>query len=157
MSTILPRSLCASQMSGVEFRAAADRQVYGRGDPIVLHLSVVNNTERDITIWRTSFFTNHRIVIKNARGMFPEMTENGRRASRLFDPGVERMGNFPVLLAPGKRDKTLDAVTLSDLFVLPEGTYYANIIYEDYQCTGFSGILCSNEIAFEVVGPSFNK
>jgi hypothetical protein len=137
-------------MNEVKLQISQESQRFSYGEPVTVNASIINNSTEKIVLWRSMFFYNHRIIIKNKNGEVPAMTENGRKLLALFDPSGERLKNYPLEILPGQEDKTLEPVKLTDLYILKPGQYFLKILYEDSQCTGFSGLLCSNEIQFEV-------
>lgn len=140
----------SSAMRKIEFVVATQTPVLSKGGPVMISFSVTNKTGGKITIWRSTFFENHRLVIKRADGREITMTEKGLSLSRLFAPSGERSKNYCIKLAPGQSDRSMTPVDLSEIYSFEVGLYYLNVYYEDAQCVGFSGGLFSNELVFEI-------
>jgi hypothetical protein len=130
----------------------SDKGVYRYGEDVVLSVSVENQSGREVVIWRSSFFLNHRLRVLNAEGVEPELTDLGKqvRAEAASDLG-ERRKNYPIKLAPGQIDQTHPPVKVTDIYKLPPGRYLIVVEYNDPQCEGFSGSLKSNQIQIEIL------
>jgi hypothetical protein len=51
-------------MNEVQFRATTAKESFAAGESVVLHLAVTNRSRSEVVLWRSSFFVNHRIIVK---------------------------------------------------------------------------------------------
>lgn len=127
-----------------------NRGEFLEGEPILIQPIFVNQKETPVIVWMSSFAVNHRIVLKDENGDAPEMTDKGKEWAKRFGD-LERQRNVPLSILPGDVAPLSSKFDLLEFFKLKTGKYYIAVIYEDYQCIGFSGIVCSNELTIEVV------
>ena len=143
-------TLQASAGDEVKLLAHLNKEVLRAGESVEVQMEIVNTSKVDVEVWYSVFYINSRIVIRREDGLIPELTARGKYLTSYFDPYGMRMKNYSVELHPGDSSSMYGSIVVSDLFVLPAGKYYMRILYEDRQCRGFCGLLCSNEMTFLV-------
>jgi uncharacterized protein (TIGR03067 family) len=118
----------------------------------VLAAYVVKNVSREEqTLWHSGFWPNHLIVVKDADGKEPPLTEHGKERRRVFSPGGERLRNVAVKVPAGGEDAAYEKYDLTRHYDLSRpGRYTVQYVYEEKQ-GGWEGRLPSNEAAFEIV------
>jgi RNA polymerase sigma factor (sigma-70 family) len=119
---------------------------------------VVKNVSTEVqTLWHSGFWANHLVLVKDAAGNEPPLTESGKERRRAFSPGGERTKNVPVKVPPGGEDAAYEPYDLTRLYDLSRpGRYTVQYVYEEKQ-GGWEGRLPSNEAAFEVTAKASGK
>jgi len=124
---------------------------YKRGEKIIPEIEYKNQTNRDLTIWSSGFYTNHKVVIKDEAGDSPRSTAAGTRWRKLFSQGTNRDGSRPIVIAPGKTESAAGPIDVAKLYQLEAGERYAlELIYDDV--TGPTPLkMTSKAVKFEVI------
>jgi uncharacterized protein (TIGR03067 family) len=123
------------------------------GEAIPVKYVVKNVSKEEQILWHSGFWPNHVIVVKDAEGKEPPLTQFGQQCRKAFSPGGERGKNAPVRVPPGGEDTAYEQYDLTKLYDLTKpGRYTVRYVYEEKQ-GGWEGRLPSNEAAFEVLPP----
>jgi RNA polymerase sigma factor (sigma-70 family) len=154
---VKPADDFGAEVKGLRAKVALARAKYVVGDPIVATYRVKNVSKEKQTLWRSGFWPNHLILVRNAERKEPPLTALGQERFRAFSPGGKRDKNSPVEVPPGGEDSAYEKYDLSLHYDLTKpGRYTVQYIYEEKQ-GGWEGRLPSNESAFEVVAKVGNK
>jgi RNA polymerase sigma factor (sigma-70 family) len=138
-----------AEVTGLRAKVTLAKAKFALGEAIKVEYMVKNVTKEEQTIWHSGFWPNHLIVVKDADGKEPALTEFGKQLRKAFSPGGERFKNSPVKVPPGGEDAAYEKYDLTWLYNIGKsGRYTVQYIYEEKQ-GGWEGRLPSNEAAFE--------
>lgn len=128
------------------------RDTFAAGEPIPLRCEFRNRSESPVTIWRSGFFTNHFVSVRDEAGREPPLTVEGRMCRASFAPRGPRPKNYPATIPPGgavllagKRSAKVD---LAEMYRLTPGRYAVAVVYEEHQEPAMK--LSSDWVEFEV-------
>jgi RNA polymerase sigma factor (sigma-70 family) len=145
------------EVKGLRARVTLAKEKYTAGEPIQTRYVVKNVSQVDQTLWHSGFWPNHLILVRDAKGKKPALTQEGRLRRRAFAPGGQRGKNSPWTLKPGAEDATEGSYDLTTLFDLSgPGRYTVQYLYEEKQ-GGWEGMLLSNKASFEVFAKKDKK
>ena len=100
------------------------------GGAIDLSKEFKNDTASAVTFWECGFWPNHRVTVKDGRGVEPKLTDHGRKTRGQFLKGSDL--TIPVLLKPGMSyDYGKWRLDLTTLYTLPPGDYTVEILYHE--------------------------
>jgi RNA polymerase sigma factor (sigma-70 family) len=149
--TVLAADGFGEEVRGLRARVTLPKEKFEVGEPIPVSYVVKNVSKEEQTIWHSGFWMNHLIVVEDAAGKEPPLTEFGQQCRRVFSPGGERWKNVAVKVAPGGEDAAYEKYDLAMLYDLSKpGRYAVQYVYEEKQ-GGWEGRLHSNAPPFEVV------
>jgi RNA polymerase sigma factor (sigma-70 family) len=138
-----------AEVKGLRAKLTLPKAKFAIGEAIEVKYELKNVSKDEQTVWHSGFWANHLIVVKDADGKEPALTEFGKRLRKAFSPGGERGKNAPVKVPPGGEDAAYERYDLTWLYNLTKsGRYTVQYIYEEKQ-GGWEGRLPSNEAAFE--------
>jgi hypothetical protein len=113
-------------------------------EPIMLDISIVNNTNDIVAVNRELIFDTVKIEVYDSKGNKVEMTKRAKRI--LFSHGSSRLG----LKKLYKNIKAKETTCLNYLFDLSlEGTYTANIVAKFRRLNGDSNIHTQMNLTFK--------
>jgi RNA polymerase sigma-70 factor (ECF subfamily) len=146
------------EVKGLRAKVSLARDKFEVGELILAAYVVKNVSNVEQTLWHSGFWPNHLIIIKDADGKEPPLTEHGKECRRVFSPGGERLRkNVAVKVPAGGEDAAYEKCDLTKLYDLSRpGRYTVQYVYEEKQ-GGWEGRLPSNEAAFEVVAHKERK
>jgi RNA polymerase sigma factor (sigma-70 family) len=139
------------EVKGLRAKVTLAKDKFQVGEAVPATYVVKNVSKEEQTLWHSGFWPNHLIVVKDADGKEPPLTEFGRQRRQAFSPGGERSKNVAVNVPAGGEDAAYEKYDLTKLHDLSRpGRYTVQYVYEEKQ-GGWEGRLPSNEAAFEVV------
>lgn len=150
-----PRDDFGPEVKGLRAKVTLAKEKFAVGETIPVTYVVKNISKNEQTLMHSTFFANHLIVVKDAVGKEPPLSEFGGECRRSFSPGGERKKNVGVRVpARGEEPAYYPQYDLTKLYDLSKlGRYTVQYVYEEK--TGYvawKGQLPSNEAAFEIVG-----
>ena len=151
------------EVNGLRAKVTLAKNKFEVGEAVPATYVVKNVSKKEQTLWRSNFFNNNLIVVKDAAGKEPPLSELGRQCRRWFTPDVALSAsamNFRSRVPVGGEELAYepayypkcDLTKLYDLSKL--GRYTVQYIYEGKHTGAWEGQLPSNEAAFEIVGRS---
>jgi RNA polymerase sigma factor (sigma-70 family) len=149
--TVLPADGFGDEVKGLRARVTLAKEKFEVGEAVPVKYVVKNVSKDEQTLWHSGFWPHHQIIVKDADGKEPPLTEYGKERRKSFSPGGERGKNVPVKVPAGGEDAAYEQYDLAGLYDLSKpGRYKVQYVYEEKQ-GGWEGRLPSNEAAFEVV------
>jgi RNA polymerase sigma factor (sigma-70 family) len=137
------------EVKGLRARVTLAKKKFLVGEAIPAKYVVKNVSKEEQTVWHSGFWPNHQVIVKDADGKEPPLSEFGKERRKAFSPGGERSKNSPVTIPPGGEDAAYEKYDLTQLYDLAKsGRYTVQYIYEEKQ-GGWEGRLPSNEATFE--------
>jgi RNA polymerase sigma factor (sigma-70 family) len=137
------------EVKGLRAKVTLAKEKFAVGEAIEVKYVVKNVSKDEQTLWHSGFWPNHQILVKDADGKEPPLTEFGQERRKAFSPGGERTKNVAVKVPPGGEDAAYEPYDLTKLYDLTKtGRYTVQYVYEERQ-GGWEGRLPSNEAAFE--------
>jgi uncharacterized protein (TIGR03067 family) len=153
---VLPAEGFGDEVKELRARVSLAEQKFPVGEPIEVKYVVKNVSKEEQTLWHSGFWPNHLVIVRNADGKEPALTEFGQQRRKAFSPGGERFKNVPVKVPAGGEDTASEQYDLTKLYDLATpGRYTVQYVYEEKQ-GGWEGRLPSNEATFEVLPPVKN-
>src|SRR5262249_19213000 len=141
------------EVQGLRARVSLAKEKFPVGVPIEVKDVVKNVSKEEQTLWHSGFWPNHLVIVRNADGKEPALTEFGQQRRKAFSPGGERFKNVPVKVRAGGEDTAYEQYDLTKLYDLSTpGRYTVQYVYEEKQ-GGWDGRLPSNEAPFAVHPP----
>jgi hypothetical protein len=120
--------------------------------PVPIGLEFRNWGADPVTIWVSRWHRNHAVELRDARGREPELTAQGERCRREYDPCDPRDGDCPIRLGPHAGYRPVVGAFLDAFYRLEPGDY-------DVRVTYFDGLgddvirLVSNAAHFRIAAP----
>jgi RNA polymerase sigma factor (sigma-70 family) len=137
------------EVKGLRAKVTLAKAKFAVGEAIEVGYVVKNVSKDEQTVWHSGFWANHLILVKDADGKEPALTEFGKARHKAFSPGGERGKNAPVKVPAGGEDTAYENYDVTWLYnISKSGRYTVQYIYEEKQ-GGWEGRLPSNEAAFE--------
>jgi RNA polymerase sigma factor (sigma-70 family) len=138
-----------AEVKGLRAQVTLAKAKFALGEAIKVNYVLKNVSKEEQTIWHSGFWPNHLIVVKDADGKEPDLTDFGKQLRKAFSPGGERGKNAPVKVPAGDEDAAYEKYDVTWLYnISKSGRYTVQYIYEEKQ-GGWEGRLPSNEAAFE--------
>ncbi len=110
------------------------KATYERGEKIIPEIEYANQSGRDLSIWSSGFWPNHKVIVKDEAGNSPPLTAKGKQCRDAFAPGGDRDKNSPIIVEAGKIRRAGAEIDVASLFELDPGKQYAlEIVYDDRQ------------------------
>ncbi len=106
------------------------KHVYRIDDPILLTAEILNNGNLPVTIYKCSFWPNHRVIVTNEQGDELPLTQEGERHLTRFVNGAYRDRNLHIVLEGGESNRE-GPVDISALYHYVAGRYQVEVIYSD--------------------------
>ncbi|WP_435010963.1 hypothetical protein P12x_002253 [Tundrisphaera lichenicola] len=122
---------------------------FDRGERICPRLVLTNGSSEPVTIWVSTFASNHRIELFDSGGNEVPLTELGEQARDRFAPRGGRDKNYRVVIPAGGCHEEGTPPDLSQLYRLGSGRFQVKITYHDEQGPTPMKV-ASNSLAFEV-------
>jgi RNA polymerase sigma factor (sigma-70 family) len=145
------------EVKGLRAKVSLAKRKFAAGEPIEVKYVVKNVSKEEQTLWHSGFWANHQVLVNDADGKEPPLTEFGEERRKAFSPGGVRKKNSPVEVPAGGEDAAYEKYDLTKLFDLSKpGRYTVRYVYEEKQ-GGWEGRLPSNEAAFEVTAKDEKK
>jgi hypothetical protein len=116
----------------VELVVKLSAPLQGAGKPVRLTTEIRNGTDREVTVWQSGFWPNHRVVVTDEADQEPPLTAFGKTCRAAFDPNGDRDKNSPHIVRPGE-SWTGPGCDLNALYDFKPGIYHVFIVYEDQQ------------------------
>ncbi len=139
------------EVKGLRARVTLPRDTFAVGEAVPVTYVVKNVSGHEQTLWHCGFWPNHQVLVRDAAGKEPPLSELGRQRRQSFAPGGERDKNVPVAVPPGGEDAAYEKYNLAALYDLSRpGRYTVQYVYEEKH-GGWEGRLPSNQAGFEVV------
>jgi RNA polymerase sigma factor (sigma-70 family) len=137
------------EIKGLRAKITLARAKFAVGEAIEVRYVVKNVSKEEQTVWHSGFWPNHLILVKDADGKEPALTEFGKERREAFSPGGVRKKSTPVDVPPGGEDAAYEKVDIARLYNMSKsGRYTVQYIYEE-KLGGWEGRLPSNEATFE--------
>jgi RNA polymerase sigma factor (sigma-70 family) len=138
------------EVKGLRAKVTLAKNTFDVGEAVLVKYVVKNVSREEQTLWHSGFWPNHQVVVRDAAGKEPPLTEFGGRCRKAFSPGGERWKNVAVKVALGAEDAAYEQYDLTKLYDLSRpGRYTVEYVYEEKQ-GGWEGRLPSNQAAFEI-------
>jgi RNA polymerase sigma factor (sigma-70 family) len=138
-----------AEVKGLRAKVTLAKVKFAVGEAIEVRYVVKNVSKDEQTVWHSGFWPNHLVVVKDADGKEPALTEFGKERRKAFSPGGERDKNVPVKVPAGGEDAAYQKYDIARLYnISKSGRYTVQYIYEEKQ-GGWEGRLPSNEAAFQ--------
>ncbi len=138
-----------AEVGGLRSRITLPREKFTVGEAIPVTYVIKNFSKDEQTTWHSGFWPNHMIVVKDADGKEPPLTERGRQVRKAFAPEGGRDKNAPVKLKPGAEDSAWTKYDLQELYDLSKpGRYTVQYVYQE---GALANRLPSNVVNFEIV------
>jgi len=132
------------EVHGLQARVTLSQHGYRIGVPIVALCEVKNISSTEQILWHSGFWPNHLLLVKDVKGDELPLTPQGNLTRNDFNPGGERVKNYPERVAPGKKSTEEGGFDLTKLYQLRRpGLYSVQMIYEEHQ-RGWNGRVTSN-------------
>lgn len=130
---------------GLAASLTASQAVFPSGQAVEVRYRIKNVSGREVTVWNSGFWPNHRLVVVDERDVEIALTEAGKEALAAFDPNGPRRKNIAVPLAPGAIDVQYASLDLRRYFQLTPGKYRARCLYHEGPV-----MVWSNSLAIEI-------
>jgi RNA polymerase sigma factor (sigma-70 family) len=138
-----------AEVKGLRAKVTLAKAKFALGEAIEVKYVVKNDSKEEQTVWHSGFWSNHLILVKDADGKEPDLTDFGKALRKAFSPGGERGKSAPVKVPAGGEDPAYENYDVTWLYnISKSGRYTVQYIYEEKQ-GGWEGRLPSNEAAFE--------
>ncbi len=112
--------------------AANPEPVVDLGEAVSLVYAKQNTGPETMQVWHSGFWPNHRILVLDAAGKTPKMTEMGKSGLAAYSPRGSRDKNFEWQLKPGEVDESEGNYDLATLFTFTKvGRYSVQVEYEE--------------------------
>jgi hypothetical protein len=110
------------------------KTAYKREEKITPEIEYENQTNRDLTIWSSGFWPNHKIIVEDEAGHSPPLSARGKQCRAAFAPAGGRDKNAPIVIKPGEKRRAGAEVDVASLYELEAGKQYTmKIVYDDRQ------------------------
>jgi RNA polymerase sigma-70 factor (ECF subfamily) len=152
--TKVPPADFGPEVEGLRAKVTLAREKFEVGEATLVKYVVNNVSHAEQVIWHRGFWPNHVLVVKDADGKEPPLTEFGSQCRKAFSPNRTHGGKrVPVKVPPGGEDGAYEEYDLTKHFHISRpGRYTVQYLYDDRQPEGgWAGQLPSNVVAFEVV------
>lgn len=124
------------QQLSLSLKFSRKGSTFNIGDAILSQPIFINHTSTNLFVWEhDNFWTNHLLLLVDAKGNEPPLTDLGRRAKDTF---FRRLGwdrSDQKMIEPGREYNDLE-IDLSRYFSLPEGDYSVALLYNEMAWMG---------------------
>src|SRR5262249_20856452 len=158
--TKVPPADFGPEVEGLRAKVTLAKEKFEVGEATPVKYVVKNVSHDEQVIWHRGFWPNHVLVVKDADGKEPPLTEFGSQCRKAFSPNRTHGGKrVPVKVPPGGEDRAYEEYDLTTHFdVSRPGRYTVQYLYDDRQPEGgWAGRLPSNVVEFEVVAKREKK
>jgi RNA polymerase sigma factor (sigma-70 family) len=139
------------EVKGLRAKVTLAKGKFEVGEVVPVKYVVKNVSKEEQTLWSCGFWPNHLILVHDAAGKEPPLTEFGQQRRKAFAPDGERDKNVAVKVPAGGEAAAYEQYDLTKLYDLSKpGGYTVQYVYEEKQ-GGWEGRLPSNEAAFEIL------
>jgi len=115
---------------GVQAIVEIEGELSAAEAPLAFSVSLINRSDDTVTIWLAGFWANHQVIVLDADGNEPPLTESGRLRRSAFRPAGTREKNLPLELEPGDSHVSGKGA-LTTLYELGPGRYTLQVTYDD--------------------------
>jgi RNA polymerase sigma factor (sigma-70 family) len=148
----VPEEVIGPEVRGLRAKIMLPKERFAVGEAIPVTYIVKNVSQEEQILWHSGFWPNHLILVEDAAGKEPPLTESGQQCRNAFSPNGERKKNVRVPVAAGGADAAYEKYDLTSLYDLTRpGRYTVQYVYEEKLGSGWEGRLPSNVVTFEVV------
>jgi hypothetical protein len=125
---------CPALKGHLQF-ARIEHERFTRGEPVEILFVLENTSDQVVTTWSAGFWPNHVILVRDAMGQEPKLTDKGKlcRNRHVVDFAL-RDGNFRDYLHPGVL-RPSHVIDLAELYELSPGTYEVMGCYNEIGMT----------------------
>ncbi len=146
--TLIVKSRFGPIVNGLQASLTMSAKQFKLSKPIQIEFTKKNVSQRDLIVWHSGLWPNHKVIVRNAQGKEVALTRFGKLTRKAFSPGGPRDKNIPVTLKPGQSESVVQDLTR--LFELSKaGSYTVQMVYEEKQ-GGWEGRLSSNVVTFSL-------